>query len=56
MTKEQCSDDEHDWQHIQDWYGDPGVINGTCTIYYKRCRTCGVEEDDSDYDPGDDYE
>lgn len=37
-------DDDHDWEYISDWYGDPGVINGTCNFYYRRCRTCGKED------------
>lgn len=32
---------EHYWDYISDWYGDPGVINGTMNIYYKECRHCG---------------
>lgn len=36
-------DEDHDWEYISDWYGDPGVINGTCNIYFKRCRQCGKE-------------
>ena len=38
-------DEDHDWEYISDWYGDPGVINGTCDIHFKRCRACGKEED-----------
>lgn len=54
-----CADDEaHDWEYIRDWIGDPGVINGTMNIYYKRCRQCGKDgewdghgsEDDDDPD------
>lgn len=55
-SKERCADEEHDWNHIRDWIGDPGVVNGTMTIYYKRCRICGLEEDDSDHDSGSDYD
>ena len=41
---------DHDWEYKSDWYGDPGVINGTADIYFRRCRQCGVEEDVSALD------
>lgn len=57
-----CADgtpeEDHDWQIKSDWYGDPGVINGTCTFYVKRCRQCGKEEEPTDreiYDAAHDY-
>ena len=37
-------DEDHDWEYKSDWYGDPGVINGTADIYFRRCRVCGKEE------------
>lgn len=52
----ECADDEHDWKHVSDWAGDPGVINGTYDIRYKECRICGKQEDDSDYDAGSDFD
>lgn len=36
-------DEDHDWEYISDWYGDPGVINGTADCSFKRCRVCGKE-------------
>ena len=48
-------DEDHDWQVIRDWYGDPDVINGTCDITFLRCRQCGKEKElegnASDYEP-----
>lgn len=35
---------DHDWQYMQDWIGDPGVVNGTATIYFRQCCICGQEE------------
>lgn len=47
-------DEDHDWERISDWYGDPGVINGTCSFTFLRCRVCDLEkQDDGDFD---DYE
>lgn len=49
---------EHEWSYHSDWEGDPGVINGTHTFYFKRCTVCDEEEgcdrsdipeDDGDY-------
>ena len=37
-------EEDHEWEYISGWYGDPGVINGTCDIRYKRCKVCGKEE------------
>lgn len=52
---------EHDWKYVSDWYGDPGVINGTADCSHWECRTCGEEDhergppnDDDDYFYGDD--
>lgn len=45
---------EHDWEVIHDWEGDPGVIGGTHSFQYLRCRYCGKEDydlDPSDYAP-----
>lgn len=33
----------HDWKFHPDWYGDPGVINGTADCSYWRCEVCGEE-------------
>jgi len=35
---------DHNWKYRSDWYGDPEVINGTQTIYFRTCVQCGVEE------------
>lgn len=44
-----CADgtekEDHDWEIVSDWYGDPGVINGTCSFNFMRCRQCGKEKD-----------
>ena len=37
-------EEDHDWQWISDWYGDPGVINGTADCSYWQCRVCGKED------------
>lgn len=53
--------EDHDWEYLSDWYGDPDVINGTCTFYFKRCRECGKEEECShseyrqSFEPDPDY-
>ena len=49
-------DEDHDWEYISDWYGDPEVINGTCDIHYKRCRQCGKEAEWNGERPERDYE
>lgn len=36
-----CERGEHKWNNVTDWEGDPGVMNGTRTFYYKECRYCG---------------
>lgn len=46
--------EDHDWEYKEDWYGDPGVINGTCTICWLECANCGeqkaaTESDRPDY-------
>jgi hypothetical protein len=50
-----CGDD-HDWEYISDWFGDPDVINGTCNFHYKRCRDCGKEESWDGGDYGSDFD
>lgn len=47
----------HDWEFHSDWYGDPGVVNGTCTFYFFRCRVCEAEKeaDASDAPTFEDY-
>jgi hypothetical protein len=42
---------DHDWKFISDWYGDPGVINGTADCSFMECQRCGEQRDltDSDY-------
>lgn len=58
-TEPEC---EHEWHEVQDWEGDPGVINGTHIFYYYVCGKCGEERgdqpDDFDrqQDDGRDYE
>ena len=32
---------EHDMKWISDWYGDPGVINGTADCSRSECQLCG---------------
>jgi hypothetical protein len=44
---------DHDWQFISDWFGDPGVINGTADCSRYECLRCGAEDHESeppDYD------
>jgi hypothetical protein len=31
----------HKWRWISDWYGDPGVINGTADCSRWECQHCG---------------
>jgi hypothetical protein len=33
---------DHDWEWRSDWYGDPGVINGTADCSAWHCRVCGA--------------
>ena len=54
---------DHDWRFVSDWYGDPGVINGTADCSFYECRKCGDEQttQPEDYcgpdpDGRDDYE
>ena len=47
----QCFDpatgeEDHDWRYISDWYGDPGVINGTADCSRWECSVCGAEDND----------
>ena len=49
-------EEDHDWHFVSDWYGDPGVINGTADCSRWVCRACGKEDYDREppsYD--DDY-
>jgi hypothetical protein len=50
-----CDEDEHDWRWVSDWYGDPGVINGTADCSRYVCTICGAEKGgdppQDDYDP-----
>ena len=39
---------DHDWEWISDWYGDPGVVNGTADCSHYRCTVCGEEDHESD--------
>lgn len=48
---------DHDMRVVSESYGDPGVINGTATDFWRECRTCGATaeatyadlQDDEDY-------
>lgn len=56
-----CADgtpeEDHDWKYKSDWEGDPEVINGTQSFYYRVCEQCGKEESVSAEDmPQDDYD
>lgn len=35
---------DHDWQWVDDWTGDPGVIGGTMDCGFWRCRACEEED------------
>jgi hypothetical protein len=43
-------DEDHCWRLISDWYGDPGVINGTADCSYMQCRYCGKQREPTDND------
>jgi len=32
---------DHDFRVVSESYGDPEVINGTATDFWRECRTCG---------------
>ena len=46
---------EHDMKWISDWYGDPGVINGTADCSQSECKLCGWIDPNGE-PPQDDYE
>jgi len=52
-TDETCP---HDWKWIQDWEGDPGVINGVHHFSYWECQICGEQDDERDPPSIPDYE
>lgn len=61
-TKWDCAigapEEDHDWEFVSDWYGDPDVINGTADCSYWQCRACGktdYERERPTWDPDDDY-
>lgn len=39
---------DHDYRVIEDWAGDPGVINGTYSWTEVRCRHCRHVLEDAD--------
>ena len=55
-TPHPCADGEggfdHDWEWVRDWYGDPGVINGTADCSGWVCKRCDSTKDG---EPPDDY-
>ena len=60
-----CADgtdeENHVWEYVSDWYGDPTLINGTADCSFKRCLECGKEAeleygDQFSDDPDPDYE
>lgn len=48
-------DEDHDWEYVNDWAGDPDVIGGTYDIRYKVCRVCGKKAE-WDGKGGDDFD
>ena len=46
---------DHNWQIINDWGGDPDVINGTYDCSFKRCRVCGEETELEPHDLDDPF-
>ena len=45
---------DHDWHWVSDYYGDPGVINGTADCSRWECRSCGAEDHETPPPSGDD--
>jgi hypothetical protein len=43
VCKSPGEEDDHDWEYVSDWYGDPGVIGGTADCSRWVCRACGEE-------------
>jgi len=41
---------EHEWEAVNDWFGDPSVPNGTQSFTYMRCAQCGEERAPQDGD------
>jgi hypothetical protein len=39
---------DHNWRYVSDWYGDPGVINGTADCSHAECETCGAIDPDAE--------
>lgn len=62
-TQEEVAQEcDHEWHRKSDWYGDPGVVNGTMSFTFLECSECGETRDDDgscdDIEPDawDDYE
>ncbi len=37
---------DHDWEYIDDWGGDLGVIGGTFDCGYWECSDCGERDNE----------
>lgn len=37
----------HDWEFVNDWYGNPDVPNGTMDCSYYYCPLCDTEQTDT---------
>lgn len=46
-------DEDHDWEWISDWYGDPDVINGTADCSRWECKACGKVGEEGQDPPSD---
>lgn len=49
-------EEDHDWEFISDWYGDPSIVNGTADCSRWECRACGAtdyEREPPTWDPDD---
>ena len=44
----------HEWRWISDWYGDPGVINGTADCSRWECGLCGEVDENREPPSADD--
>jgi len=47
---------DHDWKWVNDWYGDPEVVNGTADCSHWKCTRCDSEDcEDAPPGPYEDY-
>lgn len=43
-----ATDDDHVWEWIETWEGDPSITNGTHQLGWWECSVCGATDDERD--------